>query len=139
MNETKPKLSPNAGDCPGAPNDHCAITALKRTGYNTKCTVSHTKSLAVAQTELSFEMKIKAASTVSGLVVYGIFMNARHLSATTQHCYGGEGGDIFWPNNEGWVSNRGNVNTPTPGTNSWLLFSRHILKSNGHGDGRVHF
>ena len=27
-----------------------------------------------------------------------------------------EGGD-----NEGWVSNRGNVNTPTPGTNSWLL------------------
>ena len=73
-------------------HDHHTNTALNQTGYNSKCPVSHTKSLAVPQTELSFEMKIKAVSTVSGLVVHGIFMNMRHLSATRQLCYDGRVG-----------------------------------------------
>lgn len=38
---------------------HCSIIALKQTGYNSKCT----ELPAVAPTELSFEMKIKAAAS----------------------------------------------------------------------------
>lgn len=57
------------------------IFALKQMDY------SSAKRAAAVHTEVSFEMKIKAAYAATGLTAHGIFMISRRLSLIRQ--YGG--------------------------------------------------